>query len=204
MSEDFDIEDRVRRTLNAVAGQPIPSAPPVFEPSTERIRPPVRTVGVVLGVVAVVAAVTLALIFGPGNSPSNTPSQKPVPASGSHASTTTTTAPPLGAAKASVVAGLPVPSSAVVVVDKPNELGEYRLPNGVSLASLNEWFDQHLPQNVWKQWVRCRLTNAHGPGAGKIWSWEKDGSLLDIVTISIPGQVRFTEKLQKQSLLSCT
>jgi hypothetical protein len=120
----------------------------------------------------------------------------------------------LGSAKSSVVAGLPVPSRAVVVVDKPNELGEYRLPSGVSLASLNEWFDQHLRQNVSRQWVRCRLSHTHGPGAGKIWSWKKDGSLLDIITISIPGprdgtgsqtaQVRFTEKLEKESLLSCT
>ena len=121
-------------------------------------------------------------------------------------SSTTAAAPasPLGAAKASVVAGLPVPSRAVVVVDKPNELGEYRLPNGVSLASVNKWFDQHLPHIAWKQWVRCQLSNAHGPDAGKIWSWKMDGSLLDIITISIPGQVRFTEKLQKHSLLSCT
>lgn len=103
-----------------------------------------------------------------------------------------------------MVAGLPVPSRAVLGVNKPNTIGEYRLPHGVSLRSLNEWFDQHLPQKVWKQWVRCRLFHTHGPGAaGKIWSWKMDGSLLDIITISIPGQVRFTEKLRKlQSLPS--
>ena len=43
-----------------------------------------------------------------------------------------------------------------------------------------------------------------GRAPGKIWSWKMDGSLLDIITISIHGQVRFTETLQKQSLLSCS
>src|SRR5450755_4859897 len=65
MTEDSYIEERVRRTLNAVAGQPIPSAPPAFEPGRPRTRHPVRIVSVALVVVAVAAAVTLALIFGP-------------------------------------------------------------------------------------------------------------------------------------------
>ena len=129
---------------------------------------------------------------------------------GCSSSTGAAPASPLGAAKASIVAGLPVPSKAVLVVNKPNELGEYRLPSGVSLAALNDWFDQHLPQGGWKQWVRCQLPNAHGPGAGRVWSWKMDGSLLDIVTISIPGtnyipgQVRFTERLQELFPLSCS
>ena len=119
------------------------------------------------------------------------------------------TAPsPLGAAKASIVADLPVPSKAVLVVNKPNELGEYLLPHGVSLTTLNDWFDQHLPQNGWKQWVPCRLSHTHGPSA--IWSWKMDGSFLDLFTISIPrtkyisSQVRFTERLQKLFPLVCT
>jgi hypothetical protein len=123
---------------------------------------------------------------------------------GCSSTTGAATAPSLGVAKASIVAGLPVPSKAVVVVSKPNEIGEYRLPKGVSLAALNQWFDQHLPQSHWKQWVRCQVSNAHGPGAGKIWTWKMEGSLLNLVTLSVPGEVRFTEKLQKRSLLSCT
>lgn len=119
-------------------------------------------------------------------------------------STTGATASLLGAATPSIVAGLPVPSKAILEMTKPHELGEYRLPNGVSLAALNQWFDQHLPQSHWKQWVRCQVTNAHGPGTGKIWSWKMEGSLLNLVTLSVPGQVRFTENLQKQSVHSCT
>jgi hypothetical protein len=127
-------------------------------------------------------------------------------------SSTTAAAPasPLGMPKASIVADLPVPSEALLVVNKPNQLGEYRLPNGVSLVALNDWFDQQLPQSGWKQWVRCRLSHSHGSAAGKIWSWRKDGSFLDLFTISIPGtksipgQVRFTERLQKLFPLVCT
>jgi hypothetical protein len=77
---------------------------------------------------------------------------------------TTAQGPRLGEAKSSLVAGLPMPSSAVFGVGKRNELAEYRMPSGVSLASLNQWFDQHLPRS-WKQWKRCQLNHAHGPGS---------------------------------------
>ena len=119
-------------------------------------------------------------------------------------------ASPLGAAKASIVVGLPVPSGAALVVNKPNELGEYRLPRDVGLAALNEWFNHHLPPNDWKDWVRCHLDDVHDQGLGKLWSWKLNGSLLDLGTISIPGtgsmpgQVRVTERIQKLSPLVCT
>jgi DNA-binding beta-propeller fold protein YncE len=83
MTEDSYIEERVRRTLNAVAGQPIPSAPPAFEPGRPRTRHPVRIVSVALVVAAVAAAVTLALIFGPHSGLGKNPSPKPAPASNS-------------------------------------------------------------------------------------------------------------------------
>ena len=81
MTENSYIEERVRRTLNAVAGQPIPSAPPAFEPGRPRTRHPVRTVSVALVIAAVAAAVTLALIFGPHSGLGKNPSPKPAPAS---------------------------------------------------------------------------------------------------------------------------
>jgi DNA-binding beta-propeller fold protein YncE len=81
MIEDSYIEERIRRTLNAVAGQPIPSAPLAFEPGKPRTRHPVRIVSVALVVAAVAAAVTLALIFGPHSGLGKNPSPKPAPAS---------------------------------------------------------------------------------------------------------------------------
>src|ERR1700689_3997391 len=91
MTEDSYIEERVRRTLNAVAGQPVPSAPPAFEPGIPRTRHFVRIVSVALVVAAVAAAVTLALIFGPHSGLGKNPSPKPAPASPPPASNSTIT-----------------------------------------------------------------------------------------------------------------
>jgi hypothetical protein len=109
----------------------------------------------------------------------------------------------LGTAKASVVEALPVPSRAVFLVGRPNQFAEYALPSGVSLTALNQWFDQHLPRDhPWMHWSWCSLSHAHGPGAGSsIWSWQRDGSFLDLVTTSVAGRSRFTEALQKQALV---
>jgi hypothetical protein len=115
-----------------------------------------------------------------------------------------TTAPQaqLGTAKASVVEALPVPSHAVFLVGRPNQFGEYALPSGVTLAALNQWFDQHVPRDhPWMHWSWCPLSHAHGPGAGSsIWSWHRCGSFLDLVTTSVAGRSRFTEALQKGAL----
>jgi DNA-binding beta-propeller fold protein YncE len=81
MTEDSYIEERIRRTLNAVAGQPIPSAPLAFQPGRPRTSHPVRIVGVALIAAAVAAAVTLALIFGPHSGLGKNPSPKPGSAS---------------------------------------------------------------------------------------------------------------------------
>ena len=65
-----------------------------------------------------------------------------------------------------------MPSRAVFLVGKQNQFGEYGLPSGVSLAALNDWFDQHLPRNQpWTQWSWCSLSHAHGPGVGSM-VWE--------------------------------
>jgi len=109
----------------------------------------------------------------------------------------------LGTAKASVVEDLPVPSRAVLLVGKQNQLGEYGLPSGVTLATLNQWLDRHLPRDQpWMHWSWCPLSHAHGPGVGSMtWSWQRDGSLLDLVTTSVAGRSRLTEALQKQALV---
>ena len=117
MSEHLDIEDRVRRALNAVAGQPIPTAPPVFMPGSSRIRHPLRSISVVLVIVAIAAAVSLALIFGPGNGAGKKPSHSPTPASSPHQSASTI--PPTESATT-------VPSTTVTVPSTSNDANHGR------------------------------------------------------------------------------
>jgi hypothetical protein len=126
-------------------------------------------------------------------------------AAGCSSANTATPDVSLGAAKESIVEGLPIPSSAVFLVGKQNIFGEYRMPSGVSLASLNEWFDHHLPPNTsWGHWSWCHISHAHGFGVGSMaWTWKMDGSLLDLVTTSVGGRSRFTVAHQKL-LLVCS
>jgi photosystem II stability/assembly factor-like uncharacterized protein len=81
MTENSSVEDRLRRALTTIASQPVPAAPPTFEPlSRSDHRRPARTVGVALVVAAVAAAVALALIFGPDSGVAKKPSHVPTPA----------------------------------------------------------------------------------------------------------------------------
>lgn len=98
-----------------------------------------------------------------------------------------------------------MPASTIFLVGKQDEAGEYGLPSGMSLTTLNGWFEQHLPPNhPWRHWSWCRISDTHGPGAGSIvWSWKMDGSLLELAATSIAGRSRFTEALQKQ-LVVCS
>jgi hypothetical protein len=107
----------------------------------------------------------------------------------------------LGMAKASAVAGLPVPSNAVLV-SKRNQLAEYRIPRDVTLATLNNWFEQYLSRNQsWKQWSSCQIINYQRTSPqSMVWSWKQAGSFLYLATISTSGQIRFTESVQKLSI----
>jgi hypothetical protein len=89
MTEPSSIEDRVRRTLTAVAEQPLPPAALSLHSGPNSARPhPVRIFSVVLILAAVAVALLLAVLYGPhsGAGPTRPAS---VPASSNRGSTST-------------------------------------------------------------------------------------------------------------------
>jgi hypothetical protein len=79
MIDHSSLEDRVRRALSTVADQPLPPAPPAFDPSAAATGGrPVRALSMVLIVFAVGVAAVLALIYGP-HSGGGTPRPASVP-----------------------------------------------------------------------------------------------------------------------------
>lgn len=148
MTEHQSVEDRLRRTLRAIAGQPIPPAPPAFDPHTSSTRHSFRISGVAVAVAAVAAAVSLALLFGPhsgngaGEAHKTTPATRPTPATVAHPSTTTipTTTPLEPIPTAGVLLNRPqamaiLSNGNVLISNEGSNQVLERLPNG-SLTSL--------------------------------------------------------------------
>jgi hypothetical protein len=99
----------------------------------------------------------------------------------------------LGAAKPSVIQGLPVPTQAslIHVTNQHGASGAgYIVP--VPLAALNKWYERHLPSGeAWRTWAwhsmtgpRC-LDLVSGPGTTR--QWVQQGKLLMIATTGHAG-----------------
>ncbi|HUY63745.1 MAG TPA: hypothetical protein VMV14_04435 [Acidimicrobiales bacterium] len=71
-------EDRLRRTLRAIADQPVPAGPPTFEPRHAR-APRVSPLRVAVVVAVATAVVALALAYGPHGAPGSPSGRRVVP-----------------------------------------------------------------------------------------------------------------------------
>jgi hypothetical protein len=98
------------------------------------------------------------------------------------------TALPLGRAKASVIEGLPVPTKAVLELERPGESAIYNLV-GEPIGSVNAWYNTRLPPGRnWNSWtwvspnLRC-LNLFHSKAEGR--TWTNGNSTLDLETTAV-------------------
>ncbi len=105
------------------------------------------------------------------------------------------TGPHLGALKASIVQGLPVPKEAQLYRgNASDQSAQYVVPRDVSMNALNQWYERQLPAGrPWRDWAVCHSADLQtSPVGGKVWLWQRNKNQLTqlhLVTIVLSGRL---------------